>query len=91
MGIDVDRSVFTTGSKYNDYSKKCVHFGKGNPSWKSVSADITIDGNTGINIGLSSAGEYENPETIPSHDRVAVMVYVGGRKKEYKRIYDRGA
>jgi len=91
MGLDVNQSVFTTGDKYDYYDENCTHWGKaklGEDDWKEVKAEITIAGNTGINIGLAECAEgSNNPQAVPRHDLVAVMVYVGGRRKEYKKIY----
>lgn len=91
MGIDISKSEFVVGGRYDfgKYNARCTHWGSRSKgiTWKTVPATITIAGNTGINIGLQDSSGDDNPETVPSHGIVAVMVYVGGRRKEYNKIY----
>lgn len=54
MGIDISQSNFTIGGRkdYNHYNARCTHWGTGTPTWKNVTAEITIAGNTGVTLGL---------------------------------------
>lgn len=90
LGVDISKTSLAIGSKANIYNKNCTHWGgkKGHltPTWKKAPASVTISGG-GLKLSTQPTGENPPPEVKPSRQKVAVMIYVGGRKKEYERIY----
>ena len=84
----LSESSFKSATGYSDHDDRYAHHGTGNPV-----AGSPFEYNTKINfnstqINLKTRDASQSPiDNYPNHWALPVMIYVGGRRKEYEKVY----
>lgn len=86
LSVDVENSNLRLGTGAGNYLETNAHWGGApgaEPVYKKVDAEMQLNG---VSIDTQETGDADD-EVKPARNMIAVMVYVGGRKKEYERVY----
>ena len=89
LRVNQENSRLYCGSSWYTYYPDGCHGGTGDRGKKIVDFNAIFNYNAGF-IKLKTEAEgvaSEDIEVYPTHDTIPVQVYVGGRKKEYERVF----
>lgn len=86
LKVDSSNCDFKLAPTFSMYDKNSVHYGKGSGEIVRYTADIKLN-TCVLRLNTKNNIIYETPSSYPNHQSLPVMIYVGGRRKEYNKIY----